>query len=144
MEYFQHGRIHYSSRQFILLTKVGKVPSTHFTVEKETLSPGIVDTQLLLKTITSGTGFNPLPWPTQKSLDAGQCLSMRSLGFLLDNLLVNFIPCILFRSPRNGMEIPPLTERHQPRCSTQPFLVRCCWTRGRRPKLLAKYIFCSM
>lgn len=34
--------------------KGGTVPSIHCTVEKETLSPSTVDTQLLLRTTTTG------------------------------------------------------------------------------------------
>lgn len=53
-------------------------------------------------------GFNPLPWPTQESLDTGQLLSIKSSVFLLYNLLDNFIPCILFRSLRSRVEILPV------------------------------------
>lgn len=55
-------------------------------------------------------GFSPLPWPTEKSSDTGHYLFTRSPGFLLDNFMVNFIPCLLFRGLRTRVESLPVTD----------------------------------
>lgn len=69
-------------------------------------STSTADTQLLLRTITAG-------WVKSSALANREDFRYRTpslykVSRLLDNLTVNFIPCLLFGGLRSGVEILPV------------------------------------